>query len=58
MLGTENCLLRVVLSSRMKFMLDVITHIKNNNMRKIPNYDHTRIETLKKLQRTCTGNYK
>lgn len=35
--------------SRVKFMLDILLAIKNNNMRKIPNYDHSHIEHLQKL---------
>ncbi|XP_014669314.1 PREDICTED: nucleolar MIF4G domain-containing protein 1-like [Priapulus caudatus] len=37
--------------SRVKFMLEVILAIKNNNMRKIPNYDRTHLEHLRKLLR-------
>lgn len=36
-------------SSRVKFMLDVLLAIKNNNMSKIPQYDPSRIEHLKKI---------
>ncbi|XP_025829222.1 nucleolar MIF4G domain-containing protein 1 homolog [Agrilus planipennis] len=34
---------------RVKFMLDILMAIKNNNMTKIPNYDPTYAEHLKKL---------
>ncbi|KAL3832507.1 hypothetical protein ACJMK2_024144 [Sinanodonta woodiana] len=37
--------------SRVKFMLEVILAIKNNNMRKIPNYDPEHLEHLRKLIR-------
>lgn len=36
-------------SSRVKFMLDVLLAIKNNNMNKIPQYDPTWIEHLRKI---------
>ncbi|KAL0107545.1 hypothetical protein PUN28_014692 [Cardiocondyla obscurior] len=36
-------------NSRVKFMLDVLLAIKNNNMNKIPQYDPTQIEHLKKI---------
>lgn len=36
-------------SSRIKFMLDILLAIKNNNMSKIPQYDPSRIEHLKKI---------
>ncbi|XP_012235788.2 nucleolar MIF4G domain-containing protein 1 [Linepithema humile] len=36
-------------NSRVKFMLDVLLAIKNNNMSKIPQYDPSRIEHLKKI---------
>ncbi|XP_011696022.1 PREDICTED: nucleolar MIF4G domain-containing protein 1 [Wasmannia auropunctata] len=36
-------------SSRVKFMLDILLAIKNNNMSKIPQYDPFRIEHLKKI---------
>lgn len=39
-------------SSRIKFMLDVLLAIKNNNMSKIPQYDPSRIEHLKKILRS------
>ncbi|ESO82472.1 hypothetical protein LOTGIDRAFT_223242 [Lottia gigantea] len=43
--------------SRIQFMLDIILAIKNNNMRKIPNYDPTRIEHLKQvLNNIVKGN--
>ncbi|KAK3101352.1 hypothetical protein FSP39_002929 [Pinctada imbricata] len=37
--------------SRVRFMLDTLLAIKNNNMRKIPNYDPDLIEQLKKSTR-------
>ncbi|EFN89915.1 nucleolar MIF4G domain-containing protein 1 homolog [Harpegnathos saltator] len=36
-------------NSRIKFMLDILLAIKNNNMSKIPQYDPTWIEHLKKI---------
>lgn len=36
---------------RVKFMLDVLLAIKNNNMNKIPNYDTTYAEHLKKIMK-------
>ncbi|XP_018405133.1 PREDICTED: nucleolar MIF4G domain-containing protein 1 homolog [Cyphomyrmex costatus] len=36
-------------NSRVKFMLDILLAIKNNNMSKIPQYDPSRIEHLKKI---------
>ncbi|XP_070167373.1 nucleolar MIF4G domain-containing protein 1 homolog [Polyergus mexicanus] len=36
-------------NSRVKFMLDVLLALKNNNMSKIPQYDPSRIEHLKKI---------
>ncbi|KAK0090494.1 hypothetical protein PV325_013400 [Microctonus aethiopoides] len=36
-------------NTRIQFMLDILLAIKNNNMNKIPNYDPTYIEHLKKL---------
>lgn len=37
--------------SRVQFMLDILLAIKNNNMRKIPNYDPEHLEHLRKLVR-------
>ncbi|XP_070523734.1 nucleolar MIF4G domain-containing protein 1 homolog isoform X2 [Cardiocondyla obscurior] len=39
----------IYMRSRVKFMLDVLLAIKNNNMNKIPQYDPTQIEHLKKI---------
>ncbi|KAJ4449006.1 hypothetical protein ANN_00398 [Periplaneta americana] len=38
-------------STRVKFMLEVLLAIKNNNMTKIPNYDPTHSEHLKKIMK-------
>lgn len=38
-------------STRVKFMLEVLLAIKNNNMAKIPNYDPSHSEHLKKLMK-------
>ena len=35
--------------SRVRFMLDIVMAIKNNNMRKIPNYDPEHLDHLRKL---------
>ena len=39
------------MGSRVSFMLDIINAIKNNNMRKIPNYDPAELEHLLKVFR-------
>ena len=39
-------------SSRVQFMLEVLMAIKNNNMAKIPNYDPSHFDRLKKSLRT------
>ncbi|RZB40187.1 nucleolar MIF4G domain-containing protein 1 [Asbolus verrucosus] len=46
-------------NSRVKFMLDVLLAIKNNNVSKIPNYDTTYSEHLKKIMKGFIrkGNY-
>lgn len=46
-------------SSRVQFMLDILLAIKNNNMTKIPQYDPTHVEHLKKVIKTLIrkGNY-
>ena len=38
-------------SSHVRYMLEILMAIKNNNMRKIPNYDPERQEHLKKVAR-------
>ncbi|KAK3766031.1 hypothetical protein RRG08_002272 [Elysia crispata] len=38
-----------VLQSRIRFMLDILMAVRNNNMSKIPNYDPSHIEHLKKI---------
>ena len=38
-------------STRVKFMLEVLLAIKNNNVAKIPNYDPSHSEHLKKLMK-------
>lgn len=45
--------------SRVKFLLDVLLAIKNNNMNKIPNYDPSYAEELKKAMKGIIrkGNY-
>ncbi|XP_044257980.1 nucleolar MIF4G domain-containing protein 1 [Tribolium madens] len=46
-------------NSRVKFMLDILLAIKNNNVSKIPNYDTTYSEHLKKIIKGFIrkGNY-
>lgn len=39
--------------SRVQFMLEVLTGIKNNNVNKIPNYDPSHFEHLKKSLKVC-----
>ena len=39
-------------SARVKFLLEILLAIKNNNMTKIPNYDPTYSEHLKKILKT------
>ena len=45
--------------SRVQFMLEVLTGIKNNNVNKIPNYDPSHFEHLKKILKTFIreGNF-
>ncbi|XP_045451465.1 nucleolar MIF4G domain-containing protein 1 homolog [Melitaea cinxia] len=45
--------------SRVKFLLEVLLAVKNNNLNKIPNYDPTYVEELKKACRSVVrrGNY-
>ncbi|XP_060638563.2 nucleolar MIF4G domain-containing protein 1 [Anolis sagrei] len=38
--------------SRVRFMLEIMLALKNNDMRKIPGYDPEPVERLRKLQRT------
>ncbi|XP_062840187.1 nucleolar MIF4G domain-containing protein 1 [Anolis carolinensis] len=38
--------------SRVRFMLEIMLALKNNDMRKIPGYDPEPVEKLRKLQRT------
>ncbi|CAH0725504.1 unnamed protein product, partial [Brenthis ino] len=45
--------------SRIKFLLEVLLAVKNNNLNKIPNYDPSYVEHLKKMFRGIVrrGNY-
>lgn len=45
--------------SRIKFLLEVLMAVKNNNLTKIPNYEPSYVEELKKLSRGIIrkGNY-
>ncbi|GFS07541.1 nucleolar MIF4G domain-containing protein 1-like [Elysia marginata] len=38
-----------VLQSRIRFMLDILMAVRNNNMHKIPSYDPSHVEHLKKI---------
>ncbi|XP_068940633.1 nucleolar MIF4G domain-containing protein 1 isoform X2 [Petaurus breviceps papuanus] len=42
--------------TRVRFMLDTMLALKNNDMRKIPGYDPEPVEKLRKLQRTLIRN--
>uniref|UniRef100_A0A3Q3FXW2 Nucleolar MIF4G domain-containing protein 1 n=1 Tax=Kryptolebias marmoratus TaxID=37003 RepID=A0A3Q3FXW2_KRYMA len=42
--------------TRVRFMLETMLALKNNNMRKIPGYDPEPVERLRKLQRTLIHN--
>uniref|UniRef100_K7GIM2 Nucleolar MIF4G domain-containing protein 1 n=2 Tax=Pelodiscus sinensis TaxID=13735 RepID=K7GIM2_PELSI len=42
--------------SRVRFMLETMLALKNNDMRKIPGYDPEPVEKLRKLQRTLVRN--
>ncbi|TTG32353.1 Nucleolar MIF4G domain-containing protein 1 [Bagarius yarrelli] len=42
--------------TRVRFMLETMLALKNNDMRKIPGYDPEPVERLKKLQRTLVQN--
>ncbi|XP_042331771.1 nucleolar MIF4G domain-containing protein 1 [Sceloporus undulatus] len=42
--------------SRVRFMLEIMLALKNNDMRKIPGYDPEPVEKLRKLQRTLIHN--
>lgn len=48
----------LIFSDRLKYMLDVLTAIKNNNVNRIPNYDPTLAEHLKKILKTLCVNGK
>ena len=37
--------------SRIRFMLDILMAIRNNNMRKIPNYDPEHLQHLQKMMK-------
>lgn len=39
-------------SARIRFMLDTLSAVKNNNMLKISNYDPSYVEHLKKIQKS------
>lgn len=49
-----------LLSSRMKFMVEIVSAIKNNNVSKIPNYNPELVEHLKKCMKVLIrkGNFK
>ncbi|CAH3015813.1 unnamed protein product [Porites evermanni] len=39
-------------NSRVRFMLEIISNLRNNNLRKIPGYDPSRLEHLRKVLRS------
>lgn len=43
--------------SQVRFMLETMLALKNNDMRKIPGYDPEPVERLRKLQRTLVGDF-
>ncbi|KAI4872596.1 hypothetical protein NFI96_016485, partial [Prochilodus magdalenae] len=43
--------------TRVRFMLETMLALKNNDMRKIPGYDPEPVERLRKLQRTLNHNW-
>ncbi|XP_077978502.1 nucleolar MIF4G domain-containing protein 1-like [Glandiceps talaboti] len=43
--------------TRVKFMLETISALRNNNFRKIPNYDPTHMEHLKKILRALLKDH-
>lgn len=43
--------------SQVRFMLETMLALKNNDMRKIPGYDPEPVEKLRKLQRTVVGDF-
>lgn len=47
-----------IFSARLKYMLDVLTAIKNNNVNRIPNYDPTLAEHLRKILKALCANGK
>ncbi|KAK9883543.1 hypothetical protein WA026_001718 [Henosepilachna vigintioctopunctata] len=49
----------VITGTRVKFLLDILLAVKNNNMSKIPNYDNSYSEHLKKIMKGFIrkGNY-
>lgn len=40
------------MQSRIRFILDVLTALRNNNMSKIPGYDPSHIEHLRKIMKS------
>lgn len=42
-------------NTRLKFMLDILLAVKNNNVNKIPNYDDTVSQQLRKVLKTVLG---
>lgn len=52
-------MLKLFFSSRVRFMLDILLAVKNNNMTKIPQYDPSHCEHLKKTLKSLVhkGKY-
>lgn len=43
------------MGSQVRFMLETMLALKNNDMRKIPGYNPEPVERLRKLQRSLVG---
>lgn len=43
--------------SQVRFMLETMLALKNNDMRKIPGYNPEPMERLRKLQRSLVGGF-
>lgn len=52
--GDRSCF--SLFSVKIRFMLETMLALKNNDMRKIPGYDPEPVERLRKLQRTLVSD--
>ena len=52
-LATASC--ASIYSSRTRFMLETINALRNNNIRKIPNYDPAPLERARKIFKNIAG---